>query len=39
MTTKVIALEQCVKDVQKKAFPQVGGKRLGVDMLLISFFL
>jgi SMC interacting uncharacterized protein involved in chromosome segregation len=26
MTTKVIALEQCVEDVQKKAFPQVGGK-------------
>jgi hypothetical protein len=25
MTAKVIALEQCVEDVQKKAFPQVGG--------------
>jgi hypothetical protein len=26
MTAKVIALEQCVEDIQKKVFPQVGGK-------------
>ena len=26
MTAKVIALEQCVEDVQRKVFPQVGGK-------------
>jgi septation ring formation regulator EzrA len=25
LTTKVITLEQCMEDVQKKAFPQVGG--------------
>jgi uncharacterized protein YoxC len=25
LTAKVIALEQCVEDVQRKAFPQVGG--------------
>jgi uncharacterized coiled-coil protein SlyX len=25
MTAKVIALEQCTKDIQKKVFPQVGG--------------
>jgi hypothetical protein len=26
MTLKIIALEQCVEDIQKKAFPKVGGK-------------
>jgi hypothetical protein len=26
LTHKIIALEQCVEEVQKKAFPQVGGK-------------
>jgi hypothetical protein len=25
LTHKIIALEQCVEDVQKKVFPQVGG--------------
>jgi hypothetical protein len=25
MTAKVIALEQCTKDIQKKVFPRVGG--------------
>ena len=26
LTTKFIALEECVEDVQKKAFPKVRGK-------------
>jgi hypothetical protein len=26
LTAKVITLEQCIEDVQKKAFPQVGGE-------------
>jgi uncharacterized coiled-coil protein SlyX len=25
LTIKIIALEQCVEDIQRKAFPQVGG--------------
>lgn len=29
MTAKAIALEQCVEDLQKKAFPKVGGGQLG----------
>jgi hypothetical protein len=34
LTAKVIMLEQCVEDVQRKAFPQVGGHCQTVDCLL-----
>jgi hypothetical protein len=30
LTAQVIALEECVEDVQKKAFPQVGEGQLGI---------
>jgi DNA repair ATPase RecN len=39
MTAKVIALEQCTKDIQKKVFPKVGGELLGFDKQLRAFFL
>jgi hypothetical protein len=34
LTAKVITMEQCVEDVQRKAFPQVGGTLPNLLMLL-----